>query len=111
MNRPWLILALFLGLLVCSLGCGGGETTTSSSGGAGGGTTSSGGACGAGLVCDGAGMCTGCDVPADCPGNDDECVRVTHSKAGVYGTITRRGRLKVGQTIFFEPQARHGERL
>lgn len=38
-------------------------------------------------------------------------VRVRHNKAGVYGTITRRGRLTVGQSIFFEPPARPGERL
>ncbi len=29
--------------------------------------------CGADLVCDGAGFCTGCNVPTDCPGTDDEC--------------------------------------
>jgi len=32
-------------------------------------------------------------------------VRVRDNKAGVYGTVTRRGRLKVGQPIFFEPAA------
>lgn len=30
-------------------------------------------------------------------------VRVRDNKAGVYGTVTRRGRLAVGQTVFFEP--------
>jgi uncharacterized protein len=30
-------------------------------------------------------------------------VRVRDNKAGVYGTVTRRGRLAVGQPIFFEP--------
>jgi len=32
-------------------------------------------------------------------------VRVRDNKAGVYGTVTRRGRLAVGQPIFFEPAA------
>ena len=30
-------------------------------------------------------------------------VRVRDNKAGVYGTVTRRGRLAVGQPILFEP--------
>jgi uncharacterized protein YcbX len=30
-------------------------------------------------------------------------VRVRNNKAGVYGTVTRRGRLAVGQPVFFEP--------
>jgi len=30
-------------------------------------------------------------------------VQVKSNKVGVYGTITRCGRLTVGQTIFFEP--------
>jgi uncharacterized protein YcbX len=34
-------------------------------------------------------------------------VRVRDNKAGVYGTVTRRGRLTVGQPIFFEPAALH----
>jgi len=34
-------------------------------------------------------------------------VRVRGNKAGVYGTTTRRGRLAVGQPIFFEPAAEH----
>ena len=34
-------------------------------------------------------------------------VRVRDNKAGVYGTVTRRGRLAVGQAIFFEPAAEH----
>ena len=34
-------------------------------------------------------------------------VRVRDNKAGVYGTVTRRGRLAVGQPIFFEPAAAH----
>ena len=38
-------------------------------------------------------------------------VRVRENKAGVYGTITRRGRLAVGQPIFFEPAAEHREQL
>jgi len=38
-------------------------------------------------------------------------VRVRDNKAGVYGTVTRRGRLAVGQAIFFEPAAEHRERL
>ena len=32
-------------------------------------------------------------------------VRVRDNKAGVYGTVTRRGRLAVGQPIFFAPAA------
>jgi len=32
-------------------------------------------------------------------------VRVRDNKAGVYGTVTRRGRLAVGQPILFEPAA------
>jgi uncharacterized protein YcbX len=32
-------------------------------------------------------------------------VRARDNKAGVYGTVTRRGRLAVGQPIFFEPAA------
>ena len=38
-------------------------------------------------------------------------VRVRDNKAGVYGTITRRGRLAVGQPILFEPAAQHREHL
>jgi uncharacterized protein YcbX len=38
-------------------------------------------------------------------------VRVKQNKAGVYGTIIRRGRLTVGQTILFEPAAQQRERL
>ena len=30
-------------------------------------------------------------------------VRVRNNKAGVYGTVTRRGRIAVGQPVFFEP--------
>src|SRR4029079_18269926 len=33
-------------------------------------------------------------------------VRVRNNKAGVYGTVTRRGRLAVGQPVLFEPAAR-----
>ena len=33
-------------------------------------------------------------------------VRVRDNKAGVYGAVTRRGHLAVGQPIFFEPAAR-----
>jgi uncharacterized protein len=36
-------------------------------------------------------------------------VRVKDNKAGVYGTVTRRGRLAVGQPVFFEPAAGHSE--
>jgi uncharacterized protein YcbX len=35
-------------------------------------------------------------------------VRVRDNKAGVYATVTRRGRIAVGQPIFFEPAVRHG---
>lgn len=38
-------------------------------------------------------------------------VRVRDNKAGVYGTVTRRGRLAVGQPIFFEPAAEHRKTL
>ena len=38
-------------------------------------------------------------------------VRVRDNKAGVYGTVTRRGHLAVGQPIFFEPAAEHRECL
>ena len=38
-------------------------------------------------------------------------VRVKDNKAGVYGTVTRRGRLTVGQPILFEPAAEHREHL
>jgi uncharacterized protein len=34
-------------------------------------------------------------------------VRVRGNKAGVYGTVTRRGQLAVGQSVFFEPAAGH----
>ena len=37
-------------------------------------------------------------------------VRVRDNKAGVYGTVTRRGRVAVGQPIFFAPAAEHRER-
>jgi len=37
-------------------------------------------------------------------------VRARDNKAGVYGTVTRRGRVAVGQPIFFEPAAEHRER-
>jgi len=36
-------------------------------------------------------------------------VQVRDNKAGVYGTVMRRGRLAVGQPIFFEPAAEHRE--
>ena len=36
-------------------------------------------------------------------------VRVRDNKAGVYGTITRRGRLAVGQPIYFERAGEHRE--
>jgi hypothetical protein len=38
-------------------------------------------------------------------------VRVKENKAGVYGTVTRRGRLAVGQPILFEPAAQHRQKL
>ena len=38
-------------------------------------------------------------------------VRVRDNKAGVYGTVTRRGRVAVGQPIFFEPAGDHREHL
>ena len=36
-------------------------------------------------------------------------VRVKDNKAGVYGTVLRRGRLAVGQAVLYEPAARHRE--
>jgi uncharacterized protein YcbX len=36
-------------------------------------------------------------------------VRARHNKAGVYGTVIRRGRLAVGQTILFEAATQHRE--
>ncbi|MBI2421494.1 MAG: MOSC domain-containing protein [Candidatus Hydrogenedentes bacterium] len=38
-------------------------------------------------------------------------VRVRDNIAGVYGAVTRRGRLAVGQPIFFEPAAEHKKPL
>jgi uncharacterized protein YcbX len=38
-------------------------------------------------------------------------VRERDNKAGVYGTVIRRGRLAVGQPVFFEPAAAHREFL
>lgn len=38
-------------------------------------------------------------------------VRTRDNKAGVYGTVTRRGPLAVGQPIFFQPAAERRERL
>jgi uncharacterized protein YcbX len=38
-------------------------------------------------------------------------VRVRDNKAGVYGTVTRRGRIMVGQPMFFEPAAEHREHV
>jgi hypothetical protein len=35
-------------------------------------------------------------------------VRVRDNKAGVYGAVTRRGHLALGQPVFFEPAAEHG---
>lgn len=37
-------------------------------------------------------------------------VRVRDNKAGVYGAVTRRGRLAVGQPVFYESAAEHRER-
>jgi len=34
-------------------------------------------------------------------------VRERTNKVGVYGTVTRRGRIAVGQSVFFEPATRH----
>jgi len=36
-------------------------------------------------------------------------VRVRDNMAGVYGTVTRRGRLALGQPVLFEPAAEHRE--
>ena len=38
-------------------------------------------------------------------------VRVRDNRAGVYGTVIRRGRLAVGQPIFFEPPAERREQV
>ena len=51
------------------------------------------------------------DSARTAPGVLKAIVRVRDNKAGVYGTVTRRGRLAVGQAIFFEPAAEHRERL
>jgi len=40
-----------------------------------------------------------------------EIAGVRNNKAGVYGTVTRRSRLAVGQPVFFEPVAEHREQL
>lgn len=37
-------------------------------------------------------------------------VRVRDNKTGVYGTVTRRGRVAIGQSVFFEPAAEYHER-
>jgi hypothetical protein len=37
-------------------------------------------------------------------------VRVRGNKAGVYGAVTRRGRLAVGQPVYLEPAAGNRER-
>ena len=37
-------------------------------------------------------------------------VRVRDNKAGVYGAVARRGRLRVGRPVFFEPTALRGRR-
>jgi MOSC domain-containing protein YiiM len=37
-------------------------------------------------------------------------VRVRGNKAGVYGAVTRRGRVAVGQPVFFEPAVENRER-
>jgi len=34
-------------------------------------------------------------------------VRVRDNKAGVYGAVMQRGRVAVGQRVFFEPAAGH----
>ncbi len=36
-------------------------------------------------------------------------VRTRDNKAGVYGAVTRRGRISVGQPVFFEPAAARRE--
>jgi hypothetical protein len=43
------------------------------------------------------------DSARPAPGVLKAIVRVRDNKAGVYGTVTRRGRLEVGQPILFEP--------
>jgi uncharacterized protein len=43
------------------------------------------------------------DSARSAPGVLKAIVRVRDNKAGVYGTVTRRGRLAVGQPILFEP--------
>jgi len=57
--------------------------------------------------------CSMVNLDPDSPRVDAEMlkaiVRVRDNKAGVYGTVTRRGRLAVGQPIFFEPAAPHRE--
>ncbi len=56
--------------------------------------------------------CSMVNLDPDSPRSDAEVlkaiVRVKDNKAGVYGTVLRRGRLAVGQAIFFEPKRNAG---
>ena len=45
------------------------------------------------------------DSAAQAPEMMKAVVRVNENKAGIYGTVTRTGRLVVGQTVFFRPTA------
>jgi uncharacterized protein YcbX len=58
--------------------------------------------------------CAMVNLDPDSPRTDAEVlkaiVRVKDNKAGVYGTVLRRGRLAVGQPIFFEPDAAGSQR-
>ncbi|MEW5978329.1 MAG: MOSC N-terminal beta barrel domain-containing protein [Acidobacteriota bacterium] len=51
--------------------------------------------------------CSMVNLDPDSPGTSPEVlkaiVRLRDNKAGVYGAVTRRGRLAVGQPVFFEP--------
>jgi hypothetical protein len=60
------------------------------------------------LTVTGAWLSVGSTIAVDSARQDSELlkaiVRERDNKAGVYGTVTRRGRLAVGDPIFFEAE-------
>lgn len=48
------------------------------------------------------------DTAASAPEVMKACVRANQNTAGVYGTVTRPGRVEVGQRIFLHPAATGG---
>jgi len=59
----------------------------------------SGTSCGTMKTCDGAGNCTGCTAPTDCPGTDTDCQTRTCSTSGVCGfAYTASGTATSSQT-------------